>query len=144
MTFERIILVTGWMLLLGILLLGYNGVVVNITDSAPIGLYIKAPGIPQRGQRVLFRPLIKSLAAFPGDTIRTTPEGTYVNGRLQPDSAIPEDTQGWQPYRFGTYTLGHCQYWALGTGDSLDSRYWGPVSCDDIATPIIPLWTSKK
>jgi type IV secretory pathway protease TraF len=141
MTFERLMLIVSWLLLLGVVTLGYNGVTLNVTDSEPIGLYARVGGFPHHDCLVQFRPLIKKLVAGPGDTVRTSPEGTYVNGQLQPDSAIPRDTQGYRPYSFGTYTLRPYQYWVLGTGNSLDSRFWGPVSADDIATPIKPLWT---
>jgi signal peptidase I len=142
-TFERVLLIISCLLLLCVVTLGYNGATVNVTDSEPIGLYARIGGFPHRGCLVQFRPLIKKLVAVPGDTIRTSPEGTYVNGQLQPDSAIPKHNQGYRPYAFGTYTLGPYQYWVLGTGNSLDSRFWGPVSADDIATPIKQLWTTK-
>jgi type IV secretory pathway protease TraF len=144
MTLERFMLIISWLLLLCIVTLGYNGAVINATDSAPLGLYARCCGFPQRGSLVMFRPLIKRLVANPGDMVRTSPEGTYVNGELQPDSAIPQNTQGYRPYQYGIYILGPHQHWVLGTGNSLDSRYWGPVSDDDIATPIKSLWTLKS
>jgi signal peptidase I len=142
-TFERVMLVVGWLILLCVLMLGYNGGVMNITDSAPIGLYVKVPGMPKRGDLMLLRPLIKRLVGVPGDQIRTSPEGTYVNGKLVKDSAIPANIHGWQPQPYGVRTLQPSQYWVLGTGNSLDSKFWGPVSSDDLATPIAPLWTAK-
>ena len=142
MSFERAMLVIVSTLLLSFVTLTYVGVTANVTDSEPIGLYAKAGGLPYRGCMVQLRPLIKHLAGVPGDIIQTTAEGSYINDRLWPSSAIPKDTHGYRPYPFGTYILGPHQYWILGDGpDSLDSRYLGMVSADVIATTIKPLWT---
>jgi type IV secretory pathway protease TraF len=142
MTFDRLMLVIVSVLLLGFVTLGYNGITINVTDSEPIGLYARVGGFPHRGCMVQLRPLIKHLAGVPGDIIQTTAQGSYVNGRLWPNSGIPTDTHGYKPYPFGQYTLGPNQYWILGSStDSLDSRYIGIVSADVIATTITPLWT---
>ena len=142
MSFERAMLVIVSTLLLAFVTLSYDGITANVTDSEPIGLYVKAGGFPHRGCMVQLRPLIKHLAGVPGDLIQTTAAGSYINDRLWPNSAIPKDTHGYHPYPFGKYILGPHQYWILGDGpDSLDSRYLGMVSADVIATAIKPLWT---
>jgi hypothetical protein len=91
------------------------------------------------------RPLMKHVAAIAGDTVRVTPEGSYVNGRLWPNSAIPTDTYGFQPFRFDTYKLQPGQYWVLGSSsDSYDSRWFGPIPDDVVAFSIKPLWTTSN
>jgi type IV secretory pathway protease TraF len=119
------------------------GLVVNLTNSEPTGIYLRVPGEPERGGMVALRPLMKHVVAVPGDVVTVTAQGTYVNGRLWPDSAIPDDTHGYQPFPFGTYTLRPGQYWLLGTSpDSWDSRYIGPVPIDLIESSVEPVWTT--
>ncbi len=134
------ILASSTLLALGTL--HFAGVTGNMTESEPLGLYVKVPGPPARGRMVQLRGLIKHVAAVPGDTIRTSREGTYVNGKLWPHSAIPSNTYGYRPFPFTEFILGPGQYWVLGqTTDSWDSRYQGPVTGQDIAFNITPLWT---
>ena len=81
----------------------------------------------------------------PGDTVRVTPEGSYINGKLWPYSAISTTAKGYEPFCFGTYTLQPGQYWLLGTSpDSWDSRYIGPVPIDLIESTIRPVWTASN
>ena len=145
MTFERLALIVVSGLLLAFTTLRYNGVTANITDSEPIGFYIQVGGLPHRGSLVQLRPLMKNLAGIPGDTIRVSPEGSYINGKLWPNSAIQKETHGYRPYPFGTIKLQPNQYWMLGTSqDSWDSRWLGPITGDLIAATIHPLWTSRN
>ena len=140
MTFERVLLVV----LFALFIVRYNGVTANITDSEPIGFYMQIGGFPHRGSLVQLRPLIKNLAGIPGDTVQVSPEGSYINGRLWPNSAIPKQTHGYQPYPFGTIKLQPNQYWMLGSSnDSWDSRWLGPITGDLIAATITPLWTRR-
>jgi type IV secretory pathway protease TraF len=123
----------------------FAGVMVNLTNSEPTGIYMRVPGEPERGCTVALRSLMKHVVAVPGDVVTVTQQGTHVNGRLWPNSAIPEDTHGYQPFPFGTYTLRPGQYWLLGTSpDSWDSRYIGPIPIGLIATNVMPLWTTRS
>lgn len=143
MSYDRVMFIIVSILLIGFVTISYNGS-VNLTDSEPIGYYAKVGGFPHRGGMVQLRPLMKHVAGIPGDHIQTTAQGSYINGRLWPNSGIPADTHGYKPYPFGEYTLGPNQYWLLGTGaDSLDSRYIGIVSSDFIATTVTPVWIEK-
>jgi conjugal transfer pilin signal peptidase TrbI len=140
MTFERIALVV----LFALLTVRYNGVTANITDSEPLGFYIQVGGLPHRGSLVQLRPLMKHLAGIPGDVIQVTPKGSYINGKLWPNSAIPKQTHGYKPYAFGAIRLQGNQYWMLGSSeDSWDSRWLGPITGDLIAGTITPFWTRK-
>ena len=122
----------------------YIGVTANITDSEPLGFYIQVGGLPHRGSLVQLRPLMKHLAGIPGDVIQVTPKGSYINGKLWPNSAIPKQTHGYKPYPFGAIRLQGNQYWMLGSSeDSWDSRWLGPITGDLIAGTITPFWTRK-
>jgi type IV secretory pathway protease TraF len=142
MNLERFALVVATVALGGLATLRYTDATVNVTDSEPTGLYLRIPGSPARDGMVALRPLIKHVAATAGDVVTVTPQGTYVNGRLWPESAIPAHTHGYQPFPFGTYTLEPGQYRLLGTSpDSWDSRFIGPVPLDLVESSIRPLCT---
>ena len=123
----------------------FAGPMVNLTHSEPTGLYLRLPGRPEPGGMVALRSLMKHVVAVPGDVVTVSAQGTYVNGQLFPHSAIPTTAKGYQPFRFGTYTLQPGQYWLLGTSpDSWDSRYMGPVPVDLIESTIRPVWTARN
>ncbi len=114
---------------------------LNLSPSEPIGLYRPTRGAFKRGALVLLRDPLKRLVATPGDVIRTSPEGTYVNGQLIPNSGIPTGTP-YRPYPFTTFRLAPDQYWTLGDHPlSYDSRYYGPVPGSLIASTAEPVWT---
>jgi conjugal transfer pilin signal peptidase TrbI len=141
---ERFALLLTGTTLLVLGTLRWYGFTGNISESEPIGLYLKIPGAPERGGMVALRPLMKHVAAIAGDTVEATPQGSYINGKLWPNSGIPANTHGYRPFPFGTYTLQPGQFWLLGSSsDSWDSRWIGPVTSDLIVSNVIPLWTSK-
>jgi type IV secretory pathway protease TraF len=145
MTIERFALMLTTATLIGLAALRVYGVTGNLTDSEPRGLYLQTTGSPTRGHMVQLRPLIKHIAGLPGDTVQVTPQGSYINGHLWPNSAPPTDTHGYIPFRFGTYKLAPGQYWVLAPGPlSWDSRFLGPVPWDAIAFDIKPLWTTPN
>jgi type IV secretory pathway protease TraF len=121
----------------------FAGLMLNLTDSEPTGIYLRVPGKPERGGMVALRSLMKHVIAVPGDVVTVTPAGTYVNGQLFPHSAISATTKGYTPFPFGVYTLRPGQCWLLGTSpDSWDSRYIGPVPIDLIEGSVEPVWTT--
>jgi type IV secretory pathway protease TraF len=146
---KTIALWTGWPLAILFALLmhlhyvdGFTGTLFS--DSEPTGIYRAISGSVTRGSMVELRNLIKHVAAIPGDTVRCTPQGSFINDKLWPDSAIPSDVHS-HPYPFGTYKLAPGQYWLLGRNPhSWDSRYLGPVPDDLIESPVKPFWTSSN
>ena len=123
----------------------FAGVVVNLTNSEPTGIYLRVPRKPERGGMVALRSLMKHVVAVPGDLVTVTAHGTYVNGQLFPHSAIPATNNGYRPFPFGAYTLRRGQYWLLGASpDSWDSRYIGPVPIDLIESSVEPVWTTRN
>jgi type IV secretory pathway protease TraF len=67
---------------------------------------------------------MKQIAGMAGDTIRVTPEGSYVNGRLWPDSAPIANHH----CPFGEYLLKPGELWVLSSHPfGWDSRYYCAV-----------------
>jgi type IV secretory pathway protease TraF len=86
---------------------------------------------------------LKRLVGLPGDHIRVTPEGTYVNDHLIPNSAVPAGSP-YQHFPYMTFTLVEYQYWLLGNNPlSWDSRYVGPFPATLVSTSVRPVWVSK-
>jgi hypothetical protein len=65
---------------------------LNLTPSEPLGLYRVTREPLTRGTFVLLDSPLKRIAGMPGDTVRATEEGSYINGKLWPLSAIPGDS----------------------------------------------------
>ena len=114
---------------------------LNLSPSEPIGLYRPTHDAFKRGALVLLRDPLKRLVATPGDVIRTSPEGTYVDGQLIRNSSIPAGTP-YRPYPFATFRLAPDQYWTLGDHPlSYDSRYYGPIPGSLVSSTAEPVWT---
>jgi signal peptidase I/conjugal transfer pilin signal peptidase TrbI len=98
----------------------------NASPSEPLGIYRLTHEPLTRGAFVVLKLPLKKIAALPGDTVRVTPAGSYVNGKLWPHSAIPTGAPNHFP--FGTYQLHPNQIWVLGDHPlSYDSRYFGMI-----------------
>jgi len=155
------------------------GLVFNYTHSAPFGLYMAiatptkprhdpAPYIlfcpdvrwasmrnepnyrsPMRSCPDGFAPLIKPVVAWPGDTVKTSPQGLTVNSvfliHTQP---LDHDSQGHaiHPYAYGTYRVQQGQLWTVSSFSprSFDSRYFGPIPLRSVHLWIRPLLVEKK
>jgi type IV secretory pathway protease TraF len=119
----------------------------NSSASEPRGFYRITHEPLRRGGYVILKMPLKRIAALPGDTVRVTPEGSYINGKLWPGSAIPADVLAGhrlEHYPFGPYILRPGQLWVLS--DNLlgwDSRYFGPVDQSLINATAEPLLTEK-
>jgi type IV secretory pathway protease TraF len=114
---------------------------LNSSASEPVGFYRITGQAPARDALVLLKDPLKRLVGVPGDIIRTTAQGTWVNGRLIPNSSIPAMAP-YRPYPFATFKLAPDQYWTLGQHPrSYDSRYQGPIPGSLIASRVEPFWT---
>ena len=138
--------------------------IYNATASAPVGLYRVLTGAPlQRDDWVLAQtpasvrglaavrgylpagvPLIKRLAALPGDTVCVAAEivsidGTVVARRLAADRR-GRRLPGWS----GCHVLGVSEVFLLTAAapDSFDGRYFGPTPASDVIGRLVPLWHS--
>jgi conjugative transfer signal peptidase TraF len=134
----------------------------NASASAPVGLYRIDFALPARGDLVLVRPpesvaelaanrgylprnvpLVKRLAALPGEHVCAFNEAIIVNGEIVA-RRLPTDSQDrplpwWDECR----RLGRDEVFLLG-GDatgSFDSRYFGPVPAANVTGRLVPLWT---
>jgi type IV secretory pathway protease TraF len=124
------------------------GLACNDSASAPRGLYRVTHGAFQRGTFVILKMPLKRIAAVAGDTVQVTPEGSYINGKLWPGSAIPGDVLAnhWLAhYPFGTFTLRPGQLWVLSHNPrGWDSRYFGPVDQSLVNATAEPLLTTEE
>ncbi|GEM_PF-1107906 len=139
------------------------GYCLNITPSEPVGIYELVPGGIARGGLVLLKqphdssasllrryvparlPLIKRVAALPGDLVRVSPHGVYVNGVRWPESvplAHDEEGRTLRPYPFGAYRVAAGELWVMSNHPrGLDSRYFGPVAEASVVSRLKPLLT---
>jgi conjugative transfer signal peptidase TraF len=91
-------------------------------------------------------PLMKPIAAVPGDRVEVTSNGIRVNGKLIPNSrAHLKDHRGrpLNPWPNGEYIVPAGNIWVISdfNGWSFDSRYFGPIPCSIIQHRLRPLWT---
>ncbi len=150
-------------------LCGYLGIKINTSPSLPLGLYVASsdpnanliefcPAEPfarlaiERGYRNEGNcrdgaaPLLKPVAATPGDTVELSIRGIAVNGRLLPNTAPLEVDTKHRPlaaWKFGRYTVEPGTLWVASSYNrrSFDSRYFGPVSARSIRARLRPLLT---
>jgi len=101
-------------------------VTVRAQDVAPG--YAAARHFTDAGDR-----FIKRIAANDGDSVCTEGDAILINGRTVAHRAT-HDSQGRAlPHWSGCRTLSSNEIFLMGdTPDSFDSRYFGPVSADDI------------
>ncbi|MHB1668924.1 MAG: S26 family signal peptidase [Thiomonas sp.] len=150
--------------------LWWSGWRINLTESEPLGFYRLHPlqddETPSRGTKVEFcppawvtprafpfylagdcpgggMPMLKTVAAIPGDHVVVNLRGVWINGRELPSSGqlLRSGKYSWLqlPHEVGNFTLGPGQYWVYGSGatpalaaQSFDSRYWGPITIAEI------------
>ena len=80
-----------------------------------------------------YEPLLKPIAAIPGDVVTIDANGITVNGRSLTNSAaltVDGRERAIQSLARGTYTVSPGEIWLISTFHpaSFDSRYFGPVS----------------
>jgi type IV secretory pathway protease TraF len=114
----------------------------NASPSEPRGIYRLTHEPLTRGAFVVLKMPLKQIAGLPGDTIRVTPYGSYVNGELWPDSGIPAAATN--HFAYGTYVLQPGQLWVLGNHPlSYDSRYLGMIPEALVNATARPLFTTE-
>ncbi|HTX50945.1 MAG TPA: S26 family signal peptidase [Caulobacteraceae bacterium] len=140
------------------------GVLVNTTPSEPMGLYARVNLAPQAGRLVAFHappaafpyadgrlaylhqvPLLKTIAAGPGDRVCTTSGVLTINGR--PRGVIAErDREGRAlPHWRGCRAMADGELFTLAdrVPNSFDSRYFGPIPARSVIGVFRPLLTMK-
>ena len=88
--------------------------------------------------------LVKRVIALPGQTIYSSGNSIYIDGRLlaepylpQPDPLGPPIASSQHPYR-----VPPGEFYVLGDNrsDSCDSRFWGPIKGSTIIGKVILVW----
>lgn len=99
--------------------------------------YLSSGGCPSG-----VRPVMKYVAAVPGDSVEIRWHGVFVNGKPIPNTdVLAADSFGrGLPNYLGNYLVQQGQYWLIANHDrgSFDSRYFGPVTeILGVAEPLI-------
>jgi conjugative transfer signal peptidase TraF len=137
----------------------------NTTPSEPQGLYIRTHQPPAAGRLAAFPapraafpyaevklgylhgvPVLKTLAAGPGDRVCTLTDHVVINGIERPAIIAEHDREGrGLPHWRACRVLGRDEFFALSdrAPNSFDSRYFGPVFRAAIIGIYQPLWLSK-
>jgi signal peptidase I len=90
--------------------------------------------------------LVKRVIALPGQTIYSSGNSIYVNGRLLAEPYLPRpDPLGPQiPHASSQhpYRVPPGEFYVLGDNraDSCDSRYWGPIKGSSIIGRVVLVW----
>jgi len=146
------------------------GVRLNTTNSVPRGFYWLTDSPARKGGLVAFcppkervfveavgrgylgpgfcpggsLPLIKHVAALPGDFVQIEPAGTAINNQVLPNSrqVVTDPLGRYLPaLRFrGIVPEGRVLLMANDTQVSFDGRYFGLVSSQLILGSLAPLW----
>lgn len=106
----------------------------NDRELVKDGLFVvKSRGLePLISDGTLF---VKFLRAVPGDTVKVSEDGVFVNDRKVAEGGLPMAHRfNKEPEEFyGEKVLGEDEHWIMGTtAESFDSRYWGSVSYDQV------------
>lgn len=137
----------------GALVVGKPTLLLNRSPSEPPGLYVRAGRDLGVGAIIAFRtptaafpyadlsmaylhhrPLLKAVAAGPGDTVCTTAGELIINGRKMAPIAM-RDRQGRAlPRWLGCRRMGEDEVFVYSprVPNSFDSRYYGPVHRADV------------
>jgi conjugative transfer signal peptidase TraF len=142
------------------------GLRFNHTDSCPIGFYRMAPKVPDVGDLVMFFPpalpvfdlaqqrgyvspgecLLKRIVTGPGDVVTIDAAGVTVNGQRIPNTEPRTVDLAGRPlpvFRLQGYQLQPDEVLLISDYSplSFDGRYFGPVSCSQIQSVVVPVWT---
>jgi signal peptidase I len=85
--------------------------------------------------------LVKRVIALPGQTIYSSGNSIYVNGRLLAEPYLPRDDPLGPPIASSQhpYRVPPGEFYMLGDNrsDSCDSRYWGPLKGSSIIGKVV-------
>ena len=90
--------------------------------------------------------LVKRVIALPGQTIYSSGNNIYINGRLLAEPYLPNDDPLGPPIPNASsqhpYRVPAGQFYVLGDNrdDSCDSRYWGPITGASIIGKVVLTW----
>lgn len=137
----------------------------NESPSEPEGLYVRTLQAPAVGRLAAFMapaatapyrdqhlrilrhvPVLKALAAGPGDFVCTTTRQLMIDGQVMAVVAA-RDPRGVQlPQWNGCRRLGAGEWFAYSNRvpNSFDSRYYGPIRNHQIIAVYRPLWIASR
>jgi signal peptidase I len=88
--------------------------------------------------------LVKRVIALPGQTIYSSGNSIYVNGKLLAEPYLPHDDPLGQPIasRQHPYRVPPGEFYVLGDNRAIscDSRYWGPIEGSSIVGKVVLVW----
>lgn len=90
--------------------------------------------------------LVKRVIALPGQTIYSSGNSIYVNGKPLAEPYLPHDDPLGPPIPDATsqhpYRVPPGEFYVLGDNRAIscDSRYWGPVKGSSIIGKVVLLW----
>ena len=90
--------------------------------------------------------LVKRVIALPGQTIYSSGNSIYVNGRLLAEPYLPHDDPLGPPIpgasRQHPYQVPPGEFYMLGDNRTIscDSRYWGPINGSSIIGKVVLVW----
>ena len=102
------------------------------------------PPLDQCGESQQGGDLVKRVIARPGQTIYSSGNRIYINGRLLAEPYLPHNdplgptiASSQHPYR-----VPPGEFYVLGDNraDSCDSRFWGPVTGSSIVGKVVLIW----
>ena len=146
--------------------LNHRGALVlhNDTPSEAEGLYLRTEGRPAVGRLVSFMtppaaapyvdrhlamlrrtPVLKALAAGPGDFVCTASGRLVIDGQVMAAVAAKDPRGVRLPQWNGCRRLRAGEWFAFSdrVPNSFDSRYFGPISADQVIAAYRPLWVSR-
>ena len=97
-------------------------------------------GGPQEGD------LVKRVIALPGQTIYSSGNSIYVNGKLLAEPYLPHDDPLGTPIPDASsqhpYRVPAGEFYMLGDNRAIscDSRYWGPIKGSSIIGKVVLVW----
>jgi conjugative transfer signal peptidase TraF len=137
----------------------------NRSESEPLGLYVRSAAAPGRGQIIAFPappsvlsyasgrmaylrriPILKEVAAMPGDTVCTLDGKLTINGAWRAP-ILSQDAEGrplpqWQACR--RLETGEIFVFSNRIPNSFDSRYYGPVRRGAVVGVFRPFLTDSN
>lgn len=84
--------------------------------------------------------MVKFLVGLPGDTVKVSADGVFINGELFTEGFKAGERLGLDINEFyGEKELAENEYWVLGDSpESFDSRYWGAIGKERIQNRAYP------
>ena len=90
--------------------------------------------------------LVKRVIALPGQTIYSSGNSIYVNGKLLAEPYLPHDDPLGTPIPDASsqhpYRVPAGEFYMLGDNRAIscDSRYWGPIKGSSIVGKVVLVW----